>query len=134
MMFQRNQCQSYLSKNNFSNKLKYKKGDKMKKVIVTIEYLKREIFEPTFEEAKEVETFKEESFIYMKDLKNFFTKVGIEYNENLEVIENLENLRTLTGDIRVINIGFRTYLQYHMNVTAELPDEFDIYIDEKKVK
>jgi len=50
------------------------------------------------------------------------------------VIENLENLRTLTGDIRVINIGFRTYLQYHMNVTAELPDEFDIYIDEKKVK
>ncbi|MDY3060460.1 MAG: hypothetical protein SOR11_10795 [Fusobacterium sp.] len=106
----------------------------MKKVIVTIEYLKREIFEPTFEEAKEVETFKEESFIYMKDLKNFFTKVGIEYNENLEVIENLENLRTLTGDIRVINIGFRTYLQYHMNVTAELPDEFDIYIDEKKVK
>ena len=134
MMFQRNQCQSYLSKNNFFNKLKYKKGDKMKKAIVTIEYLKREMFEPTFEEAKEVETFKEESFTYMKDLKKFFTKVGIEYNDNLEVIENLENLRTLTGDIRVISIGFRTYAQYLMNVTAELPVEFDIYIDEKKVK
>ena len=77
---------------------------------------------------------------------NELLNLNVEFDENLGYYvtsrtlaeglgkEHGKILRTLTGDIRVISIGFRTYAQYLMNVTAELPDEFDIYIDEKKVK
>lgn len=97
----------------------------MKKVIVVVEYKIKEIVEETFGGTYETENTKTRGLATMKSLFNFFEELGMKYDKNKNVFQNLEGL---VINRKIEGFSFKTNMKT-ISGFQNLPEYVDIFIE-----
>lgn len=103
----------------------------MDNIIVEVNYLEKGTTTFTFSlESFETEEVKSEAVITMEELRKFFIKFGVQYDDHKDVMENLKKLKENEA---IKSILIRNYCEGLGNILCYLPKGCDIFVDTNKI-